>query len=58
MPPLYEYACKAGHITESMQLLEERAAHVKCQACGKRAHRIMSATPGVVKNPAVRKRGS
>jgi putative FmdB family regulatory protein len=57
MPPLYEYTCKAGHVTESTQLLAERAEHVKCQTCGKRARRVLSATPGVVKNPAVPRRG-
>lgn len=57
MSPIFEYACKAGHVTESMQLLGERSEHVKCQTCGKRARPILSATPGIVRNPAVPKRG-
>lgn len=53
MPPLYEYACKAGHVTELRQLMDSKPAHTKCQTCGKRARPILSATPGVVRNPAV-----
>lgn len=51
--PVYEYQCKAGHVTESMQLLAEKAAHIRCPTCGKRARPILSATPGHVRNPAV-----
>lgn len=51
--PLYEYQCRAGHVTESRQLLAEKAAHVKCWICGRQAKPILSATPGRVINPAV-----
>jgi putative FmdB family regulatory protein len=57
MPPLYEYQCKAGHVTESFQLLHVRALNIRCQTCGKRARHVLSATPGIVRNPAVPKRG-
>jgi putative FmdB family regulatory protein len=55
--PAYEYQCKAGHVTESWQLRDKRAAHVKCQTCGKRARHVLSATPGIVRSPAAPKRG-
>lgn len=51
--PTYEYQCKAGHVTESQQLLEAKAVHIRCQTCGKRARPIVSPVPGIVKNPAV-----
>jgi putative FmdB family regulatory protein len=51
--PLYEYQCARGHITESLQLLTEKAAHVKCPQCPRRAYPIVSAVAGIVKNPAV-----
>jgi putative FmdB family regulatory protein len=51
--PLYEYQCKAGHRTELRLLFEDKPAHTRCQTCGKQARPILSATPGIVRNPAV-----
>ncbi len=55
--PAHEYQCKAGHITELWHLLPVRPAHTRCQHCGKRARPILSATPGIVRNPAVPRKG-
>lgn len=50
--PTYEYQCKAGHITESMQLLANKATRIKCQTCGRQARPIVSAPAVVVSKPA------
>ena len=54
--PVYEYQCKAGHITEDLHLLDVRPEKIKCHTCGKQARFILSATPGKVRNPAVPRR--
>jgi putative FmdB family regulatory protein len=52
--PSYDYQCKAGHVTESHQLMAEKAAHIRCHTCGKRARPVILKAPAaIVKNPAV-----
>ena len=41
MSPVYDFCCRAGHITEHYTPL--RTKHIKCQ-CGLRAKRIISAS--------------
>lgn len=41
MSPIYEYRCKAGHISEELRHADARRRPLRCH-CGKRAELIMS----------------
>jgi putative FmdB family regulatory protein len=53
MPPFYEYACANGHVVEEFRKVPERNEPLACPSCKAPMHPQMSATPGIVKNPAV-----
>lgn len=49
--PVYEFECSNGHVTHDFRGVDERNDPLRCD-CGKLAHRILSATQGIVKFPA------
>ena len=49
--PYYEFECAAGHLTDDYRTMETRNDPLRCD-CGKLAHRVISATQGIVKFPA------
>lgn len=54
--PLYEYECDRGHSNrDEYRSVAKRRAGPSCAACGTQMKLILSATAGVVKNPAVPK---
>lgn len=43
MPPLYDFACDAGHLTEKLFAMKDvRPKTVKCGSCKRRARRVFS----------------
>jgi putative FmdB family regulatory protein len=54
--PTYEYRCPQGHVAALLRPIADRAEPVRCPQCGVEAVRILSATFGVVRNPAVPRR--
>ena len=40
--PIYEYSCKAGHVTERLLSMNTAIETIACPACGKPAERIIS----------------
>lgn len=54
--PIYEYLCPKGHLTEQFVSLVKASRRQPCRLCGTVAVRILSPTPGFVKNPAVPRR--
>lgn len=49
--PYYEFECAAGHTTDDYRSVDERNDPLRCD-CGLIAHRVLSATQGIVKFPA------
>lgn len=54
--PIYEYLCPKGHLTEQFVSPVKASRRQPCRLCGTVAVRILSPTPGFVKNPAVPRR--
>jgi putative FmdB family regulatory protein len=46
--PTYEYRCESGHLYEKREGFDAPAKQ-KCQVCGKKAQRLLSAPPIVFK---------
>lgn len=41
--PIYEYECPTGHKATRLSSIDERAARIRCDECGKTAQRVLSA---------------
>lgn len=55
--PLYEYRCDSCELeTEELRTIANRDTRLACPRCTEPMRRVVSATPGVVKNPAVEKK--
>lgn len=52
--PIYEYHCaRCDHVTSELRSMATRDKPAPCEKCGCASKRVVSATPGIVKNPAV-----
>lgn len=47
--PIYEYECKAGHVSEALASSDDAPRNLPCDTCGENATRIISA-PAVQTN--------
>lgn len=55
--PVYEYRCnKCGEEHAELRYIKQRMVARRCK-CGGYCKQILSPTPGIVKNPAVPRRG-
>ena len=55
--PIYEYACKGcGVLTEELRSIKNRDARLACNRCETPMERVLSATSGTVRDPAVPKK--
>jgi putative FmdB family regulatory protein len=41
--PLYEYECRNGHVSTVLARVNDLNDHHRCEVCGAKAHRIISA---------------
>ena len=55
--PVYEYSCPGCNATtEEIRCIALRDARLACARCETPMHRVISATAGVVREPAVEKK--
>jgi putative FmdB family regulatory protein len=55
--PIYEYRCPGCYaLTEELRSIKNRDVSLACNRCETPMHRVISATPGTVRDPAVEKK--
>lgn len=59
MPPMYTYECEpCRRLQTDMKKIDERHEAPLCRQCSQQMKLVLSATPGIVRDPAVPRRNN